>query len=443
MTEFRFPDVAEGIKEGKLISWKVKEGDLVEEDQALCEMETDKSVLEIPSPQKGVIQKLHYFPGQMVPVGEVLVTFAGNETASRPSEEKPTATHLSSPTSVVSSIPSSLSKSSPRILPKDRKLARQLGIDLTQVQGTGKNGRITEQDLRQAVGQTPSARPIVVEHPPSRPALAVPSNRKLSPSQRKRRRELGTTELIPPPSLTLAPASSLIRPMSTQDTQRIKIGGVRAAIKKHMEEAWKIPHASVTVPILADRLIQHLQRAKVARPEVKLTLLSYLVKAAANALENFPTFNASFDDTTQEIILKKAIHIGIAVDTEYGLMVPNIKNANQKTILQLASEVQELAEKARTKKLNPIEITGGTFTVNNLGSLGISAASSIIHLPELAILAIGKMYEQTEKEGLRTYLPLTLTFDHRILDGGDAARFLHFIRQILEDPQMPVDVKTW
>ena len=433
MAEFRFPDVAEGIHEGKLIAWKVKEGDLVEQDQALCEMETDKSVLEIPSPQKGVIQKLHYASGQMVPVGEVLVTFTGNETPQAPEQKLPVPNNTSSTLS-----PSMIA---PRILPKDRKLVRQLGIDLTQVQGTGKEGRITEKDLRQTTGKVSTRAPVIERHP-SQLAMITPSNRKLSPSQRKRRLEFGSTEATPTPS-ALVPIRNSLRSTLTQDVQRVKIGGVRAAIKRHMEEAWKIPHASVTMPILADKLILHLQQAKLNYPAVKLTLLSYFVKTTASALENFSTFNASFDENTQEIILKKQIHIGIAVDNEHGLMVPNIKDANQKTILQIATEIQTLAEKARARKLSPAELSGGTFTVNNLGSLGISAAASILHLPELALLAIGKTYEQTGKDGFHTYLPLTLTFDHRILDGGDAARFLHFIQQVLEDPQVPVDVKTW
>ncbi|MFC1647906.1 dihydrolipoamide acetyltransferase family protein [Nanoarchaeota archaeon] len=438
MAEFKFPDVAEGITEGKLISWKVKEGDNVVNDQILCEMETDKAVLEIPSPEKGIVTKLHFKPGDTVPVGQVLITFDGTKSAD---EAKPEQETKQPEADIKKPTPSKTKAQQGKALPKDRKLAKELGVDLATITGTGSQGRVTADDIKAAAGSAPvkPAEATPVETKPAKPAEQAPAEPtqraqrriRAPPSVRKRARELG----VEVEKLTKTPEAPVpAAPPLPVSGERIKIKGVRAIIKKRMEESWdNIPHAAVQIEFNAEKLVAHRQAAKqrLADKGIKLTYLAYVVRVLADALENFPKFNASIDEKTQEIILKHDINIGIAVDTPDGLFVPNIKEANKKSIAQIAKEIQELAQKARDRKLSLEEMAGGTFTITNIGSFGATSGTTIINYPEVAILMVGRMHDNM--------FPLNLTFDHRIQDGADAGRFLNFMIELLQDPQMEVE----
>ncbi|MEK6967527.1 MAG: dihydrolipoamide acetyltransferase family protein [Nanoarchaeota archaeon] len=433
--EFRLPDVAEGIHEGKLIEWKVKEGSSVEVDQALCDIETDKSVVELPSPRKGKIIKLHFKSGDMVKVGEVLVTFEGEGTLStsiqaRVAEKKEFQQEKTSE-----------QNSEIKILPKERKLARDLGIDITRIKGTGSDGRITAEDIQGSKGMKAVAK----EENEEQKNIPLPAARlRAPPSVRQQARELGVRADQLMGTAQTQPIN--LQPLSI-DGERIKIEGVRATIKKHLETAWRIiPHAAVAIDFNADNLVAHRKNAKsqLEKEGIKLTYLAYIIRVAADALENFPRFNAVVDDATQEFILKKTVDIGIAVDTEYGLVVPVIKNCNQKSIKELAKALQELSQKARDKKLSPNDITAGAFSITNVGSFGAKGGAGIINYPAVAILMVGAIEEKlvlTEGKVIaQKFMPLSLTFDHRILDGADAGRFLQFMIELLSDPKMQVDV---
>ncbi len=527
---FRFPDVAEGIIEGKLIDWKVNEGQTVEADHPLCEMETDKSVLEMPSPKKGLVKRLHFKAGDIVKVGEVLVTLdvdaeagAADADAAAPAEQAPQQIPQKTPTAAA---PSGASAARARgavttagisILPKDRRLADKLHVDITALTGTGQGGRITEDDIKGAAGmpaasqpaQEPAQEPAGIRawpgeqpgaQPGARPEAQQDAQReafahrssvdaagriRASPSVRKLARELGVDietvvssspdgtigaddvqraahgeEIKAAPKRAVAPhtietaeqasrARKTVQPLQEHEGDvREKIEGVRAIIKRRMEEANRyIPHAAVAVEVDIGNLIQEREHDKELLKEkgITLTYLAFIIKVTAAALEKFPRLNASIDDATQEFVLKKHINIGFATDTEHGLVVPNIKDCNHKSISEIAAAVQDLAERARNKRIKPDEVTGGTFSITNVGSFGAVGGLCIINYPEVAILMVSHIQERLElvdgKPVVRKILPLTLTFDHRIIDGADAGRFLNYMAEHLSNPSyMLLDV---
>lgn len=358
--EFRFPDVAEGIHEGKLIEWRVKEGQKVKSDEILCEIETDKAVVEIPSPKKGKILEMPYKSGDVVKVGSILVVLDIEEDVLPNSEDVQTEKK------------EFISRTEPievKAPPSVRRFALAHEVSLEKVAQFVGDDRLTEHDIRFFL--------------------------------------------------------SLKKIPEFEGDTRKKIQGIRAAISKRMQDAWQIPHASITIEIDVSDFDKAFQQSRERYKEVKLTYLSYFVKASALALQNFPIFNSSFDSLTDEIVFRKNINIGFAVDTENGLVVPNIKNCSQKSVLEIAKEITELSNKAREKKLSVSDITGSTFTITNLGSFEAKTGSGILNFPESAILIIGKLEAQK--------IPLNLTFDHRIIDGADAGRFLSFISQKISE----------
>lgn len=472
MEEFRFPDVAEGLHEGKLVEWKVKEGDHVTHDQVLCEMETDKTVLEIPSPHEGIIAKLHFNDGDMVKVGEVLVTFGDEGTApaksptetpaanptetpvDSPAEEPAAATPSEAPAAqTVPATTAPVSQGKVRCLPKDRKLARSLGVDISTIAGSGNNGRVTATDIKAAAGEQPAqpaqSKPTPTEAPKTVEAVTqeeAPKHRRLSPSQRKRIRE-GKPILNMP--IAAQHPTVKARGHEGSEPNRQKITGARDAIRKHMDKAWRtIPHAGVIVEIQVDKLMAHRAAAKGQLKEqgIKLTYLAYILRVVADALENFPVFNAYFDETKDELVYHQRVDIGVAVDTDYGLVVPNIRDCNKKSVAHIAKDIQTFAEKARNKKLAPSEIEPGTLSITNIGSFGAVDGVGIINYPATALLMVGRIKDSlVVKDGKPNYIkvmPFNLTFDHRFIDGADAGRFLNFMRELLEDPQFKVEWGT-
>ncbi|OLC70962.1 MAG: hypothetical protein AUH87_03600 [Deltaproteobacteria bacterium 13_1_40CM_4_54_4] len=391
LCEFKFPDVGEGIAEGEIVRWLVKEGDSVKEDQDLLEVETDKALLTLNSPYTGKVTQLHGKEGEIIKVGDVLTTIeAGGEQATALEAEKRdsgTVVGTLGDNEVVEVV------RPVQATPAVRALAKQMQIDLASVKGTGPGGRITKEDVETAAAKT-------------------------APQAGAEADAYGSVEKIP-------------------------LRGIRRTVAKRMAEASKRV-AEVTIWEDADIIELEQVRAKerkVAEEKgVKLTYLPFLIKAVLPALKVHPYFNASLDEAAEAIILKKYFNVGIAVDTPDGLIVFVIKDADRKNILDLAKETATLAEKARHRKIDLHELKGSTFTITNYGVVGASYGTPIINYPEVAILGLGKIEDRpvvrSGQIAIRKMMPLSLAFDHRVIDGVEAGRFLGVVIQHLEDPNL-------
>ena len=399
--EFRFPDVGEGIAQGEIVRWLVAQGDEVRADQPLVEVETDKAVVEIPAPRAGTILRLPVAAGETIEVGEILAVIGdpdGADAAPQPEAASVVgrldAKTLELPPEPVAAGSQDGATTDGRILaiPSVRKLARDLGVDLSRVTPSGPRGRIRREDVLQAAPQG--------AEPAQQPADA-------------QRDAHGPVELQP-------------------------LTALRRTIAKAMVEA-----ATTAVPITTideadiSELLDWRARSNAAS-DVHLTLLPFIMKAVVAALKQHPALNASLADDQQHLIVKRYYHLGIATDTPDGLIVPVVKDVDRKSLLTLAKEVQHLAELANTRRIPLADLRGGTFTISNYGTVGGIFATPMLHLPQVAILGVGRFLQKpVAYEGavaLRTMLPLSLTFDHRVLDGAAAQRFLNAVMAYLADP---------
>lgn len=417
--EFKFPDVGEGITEGEIVKWLVSEGDPVKEDQPLVEVETDKAVVSLPSPYTGRVLKLNGKPGEVVQVGSVLVTVEIEEKA--PGKEAPSSGG-SSPAAPPSSREKPVKKDAGsvvgkltdaeeewvrpsirgdaaasrevRAIPSVRARAKELGIDLAVIEGTGPGGRITREDLDRF-------------------------------SKKKG-----------------APAGAVDGGIGGA-VERVPFRGVRrSAAKRVSESSQKV--AAVT--FIDDADITQLEQVRTNKKRLaeekgfKLTYLPFIVKAVIAGLKEYPYLNAVLDEEREEIILKKYYHVGIAIDTPEGLMVFNLKNADRKSILDLASEISALTKKAFARTIDLADLKGGTFTLTNYGVIGGIYGTPIINYPEVGILGLGKIEDKAVVRSgeivVRKILPLSLTFDHRVIYGAEAARFMNSVIEHLEDPDL-------
>ncbi|MBI5643443.1 MAG: 2-oxo acid dehydrogenase subunit E2, partial [Deltaproteobacteria bacterium] len=404
--EFKLPDLGEGITEGDIVSWKVKEGDGVEEHQVVVEVETDKAIVEVPSPKKGKVLRRNKSEGDTVKVGETLVTIeTEGAAAAEPAGRKAAGEERARPESfsVVGTMPE---KEEVMASPKARALAKKLGVDISNINGTGPGGMVTEDDVRAGQLQPPQA------------PLPVPEETKAEALKKEAPKEdrFGTIERIPIKGVRKSIAKNLL---ASQRTAAFVTGMDDADVT----ELWDL----------------RARERRVAREQgIHLTFMPFFMKAVQHALLSHPNFNGSVDEERGEIILKKYFNIGVAVTTPEGLMVSVVKNVEKKTILELASELQELSRKARDRKITLEELKGSSFTISNYGSFGGVYATPIINYPDIAILGTGKISEKPWiKNGsivIRRILPLSLTFDHRVVDGADAAMFLSKVIKYLEDP---------
>ncbi len=407
-TDFRLPDLGEGVHEGEVVRIMVEEGQRVSEDQALVEVETDKARVEIPSPFSGVVAKIHVAEKQVVNVGDVMVTF--ETTAATPAAVAAKAPPNVAPRAHAAPAqpaapPSRLMPASPAV----RRLARDLGVDLEKLQGSGPGGRVQREDVERAAPW------------PSRPAAAphVPS--------------LGRV-LLGPPGVGAGhagtPGTDTWGP-----TRREAISRARRTIAETMaRSASTIPHVTDS----DDADITDLDRLRRGH-ERKLTILPFVVRACAMALRKHPVFNATFDAAAGEIVHRDYVSIAIAVHTPRGLIAPVIRGADGISIAQLASALAALASKARTASFEVNDTRGGTFTISNAGAMGGSRYSTpIINDNQSAILALGRSRtEPRVVEGAivpRLVLPLSLSFDHRIIDGAMEVAFMQEIITLLEHP---------
>lgn len=419
--DFKFPDVGEGITEGEIVRWRVKEGDKVREHDVIAEIETDKAIVQVPSPKSGKITRIHHREGDTIHVGETLATIAeeGEEIieSAEKAMEMPQKAAPQKGVAVVGQLEEAVDVEKPverakpaaisvdaEVLPAVRRLARELSVDLTSISGTGKAGRISEEDVRKAAGTAGKE----VEEEKEQAVVRI-----------ERKYDMyGYVERVPLKGVRKAVARNMVKSKLT------------APHVTHMDEA----------DVTELYAVHEKEKAVAAKKGIKLTYLPFVVKAAVAALKAHPSMNASMDDEHEEIILKKYYNIGIAVDTEDGLIVPVIKEASEKTILEIAAETEKLADAARKRRLDLADMKGGTFTITNVGSVGGLHATPIINWPEAGILALGRIYDKAvvrnKKIVSRKMLPLSVSFDHRIVDGAEAARFTNTLKEHLEDPEL-------
>ena len=407
--DIRLPRLGEGADSGSVVSILVKVGDQVRKDQPVLELENEKAVAAIPSTAAGTVTKVYVKPGDKISVGQPILALSENGGAASaealPARE---ARRVSAPRAPVAPSPvlaESASGEPPAASPSIRKLARELGIDLARVRGSARGGRIVLEDVRayiQFLQQTAGAAG-------GRPAAAPKP-----PAERIDFSKWGPVT---------------VQPMS----------GLRQTVLQRMTASWTtVPHvtqfdAADVTDLLA---LKKQYDAAYEKKGTKLTLTAFILKAAAATLKQHPKFNASLDEAARAVVFKQYYHLGVAVDTEAGLMVPVIRDVDKKTLFQVSRELNELAEKARQRKVTAEELQGGTFTISNQGGIGGAHFTPIVKLPEVAILGVGQGRRTPVVRGgamePRMLLPLGLSYDHRVIDGGDAARFIRDLVKAIE-----------
>lgn len=422
--EFTLPDLGEGISEAQIVRVLVKDGDVVTEDQYLMEVETDKAAVEIPSPYAGVVGIVHVHDGQTVHVGDVIVTFddtgetvpaaaksvaATAEAPAAPTKEPPAAPKAPHAAEAPTAPPPR--KTTAPAAPAVRKLARELGVNLDAITGTGPGGRITKQDVERDAAAPqevpPAPAPTVIPRRPTPPAT-------------------------PPPGIADTDKWGPIR--------REPLNQIRKTIAKQMSRsAATIPHVTHTDEAditELDRMRRDLNQATNNDP--KMTPMTFVIRATCMALRKYPIFNASFDEDGEQIIYKEYINIGVAVDTERGLIVPVVRNADQLSLRAIAYQLRTIADRIRATQFGIEDLRGGTFTITNVGALGGLFTTPIINHPEVAILALGRSRKvptiQNDDIQESLVLPVNLSFDHRATDGANAARFTKELISYLETP---------
>ncbi|MEM0121600.1 MAG: dihydrolipoamide acetyltransferase family protein [Thermoprotei archaeon] len=408
--EFKLPDIGEGISEGEIVKWHVKEGEMVREEQPLVEVMTDKVTVTIPSPVSGRVSEILAREGEKVKVGQVLVRLAtdgGHPTQAAPSVAQPIPESVSSQPQAQAPQAEGGQR---RILapPAVRKLARDLGVDISKVVGTGEGGRITELDVRNYANQ------IKMQAAPQGGAAIEAVQPKL-------------------------PSEAKPYPFADRLEERVPLRGLRRTIADRMVKSmYTIPHVTHFDEVDATTLsrLRELLKPAAEKKGIKLTYLPFIVKALCVALKEYPYINASLDDEKHEIVLKKYYNIGIATAVPEGLVVPVVHDADKKNLFEVAEEIARLSEAARQNKLTLEDVRGSTFSVTNIGSIGGVSATPIINYPEVGILGVYRMVKKPVVVGesivVREILPITLTFDHRVLDGAVAASFVGRLKQILE-----------
>jgi pyruvate dehydrogenase E2 component (dihydrolipoamide acetyltransferase) len=417
--DFRLPDLGEGLTEAEIVKVLVAEGDQVQEDQPVLLVETEKAQVELPSPFGGKVAKVHVRAGERVKVGSVLFSFDAPGGAAAPTHATPApAARPSRAAAAPAAAPAPAAAASPAATPATRRLARELGVDLAGVTGSGPGGRITDEDVRGAAGKAPAA---------ARPSDAPRPEGPAEPG-----RPLDLARELP----------ALPRFEQWGPVEREPLRGIRRRSAEHLALAWSvIPHVTqhdeADITALETLRRRHQERVKGWGGELTLTVL--LVKAAAIVLQAHPRFNASLDHQSGELVLKRYYHIGVAVDTEHGLVVPVVRDVDKKRVRELAIELPKLAARTREGKASLEDLRGGTFTVTNTGALGGTGATPIINYPEVAILGVGRAREMpVARDGqvvVRLILPLSLAFDHRVIDGMAAARFGSDFVRLLADPE--------
>ncbi|QOR68398.1 2-oxo acid dehydrogenase subunit E2 [Cytobacillus suaedae] len=429
--EFKLPDIGEGIHEGEIVKWFVKPGDEVNEDDVLCEVQNDKAVVEIPSPVKGKVLEVLVEEGTVAIVGDTLIKFDApgyeNLKFKGDDEDKPKKEEAkANPTQEETKADSKEVEVDPSrrviAMPSVRKYAREKGVDIKAVQGSGKNGRIVMADIDSFLQG------------------GAPVTAATETSEEVTTQETVTAKAENKEKAT--PAKQPI-PAGQYPETREKISGIRKAIAKAMVNSkHTAPHVTLMDEVDVTALVAHRKKFKGIASDkgIKLTYLPYVVKALTSALREFPALNTSLDDATDEIIHKHYYNIGIAADTDKGLLVPVVKDADRKSIFTISNEINELAGKARDGKLGSDDMKGASCTITNIGSAGGQWFTPVINHPEVAILGIGRIAEKPVVNNgeivVAPVLALSLSFDHRMIDGATAQNALNHIKRLLNDPQL-------
>lgn len=415
--EFLLPDLGEGIAEAQIIRVMIKPGDRIEEDQSLMEVETDKAAVEIPSPFAGIAQQVHVSEGETVNVGKVIVTFDGGDgdgdvrTSKAATVTASIATATAPPLIKAPKVEAQPSSSPPRkttvaAAPVVRKLARELGVDLDAVQGTGPGGRISREDVERSAsaGQGPAATPTRSRMEPPEPLPGIKGTDKWGPIRRE-------------------PLSQIRKTIATQ-------------MSRSVQTAVHVTHGDDADITELERVRRQLN--ELTNNDPKLTITTFVIRALCVVLRKYPIFNSSVDLEGGQIIYKDYVNLGIAVDTDRGLVVPVIRNVDTMSLRAIALELRSIADRIRTRKFAVEDLRGGTFTITNVGALGGTFGTPIINYPEVAILGMGRARETpVYRNDLLTkalILPLFLSFDHRATDGANAARFTREVIGYLETP---------
>jgi pyruvate dehydrogenase E2 component (dihydrolipoamide acetyltransferase) len=504
MREFKLPDVGEGVAEGELLTWHVEPGDRVTEDQVVAEVETDKAVVDVPSPVDGTVRELRAEPGDIVPVGDVLLTFDVDG-------EAPTGASEASDSADAGAAGDGPASGHVFAPPSARRLARELDVDLATVDGSGPGGRVTEGDVRAAAegdgtdgrddesddGLTSVVSAVDATAAPPEATdrdrtLATPATRRVAqelgvdldsvPTGETRDGEAYVTEAAvreyaeaqqraqaadaaavaegaKAAETAVEPADGSL-PVATGEAERREpYRGVRKTIGEAMERSkYTAPHVTHHDTVDVSDLVEARARLKPRAEEegVKLTYLPFVMKAVVAALEDHPVLNTSLDEDNEEVVYRNYYHIGVATATDVGLMVPVVEDVDDKGLLEIAAEVTDLTARARDRSISRDELRGSTFTVTNFGAIGGEYATPIINYPETAILGLGAIEQRptvvdsetrSVSDGAsdsaasaevvaRHTLPLSLSIDHRVIDGAEAATFVNTLKEYLADPTL-------
>ena len=416
---FKLPDLGEGIHEGEVLAILVSVGDPVKEGDPILEVETDKAAVEIPSPYTGTVREIVVKQGDIVKVGDVLMTFSDGEKeeaveaerqVEKPAKPVEKVVPMPAPARAEGPVPAS---------PATRRLARELGVDLRQVTPTGPGGLVTADDVKAHAAKGKEVEE-VAEAPIEKPAAGVP---------------------------VAAPVPALPDFSRWGPVERLPVRSIRRATAKQMTLAWsQIPHVhnQEWVDMTKLEAFRQNHKAEIEAKGGKLTPTVFAMKAAATALKTYPKFNATLDTEAGELVIKHYFHIGVAVNTDDGLIVPVIRDVDRKSIVELCIELNDLVQRTRERKATLEEMQGGTFTITNVGPMGGGFFAPIINYPEVAILGMGSarmqaVVKEKEENGYeivaRLMMPIVLCIDHRVLDGADALQFIRVLKEALEDPE--------
>ena len=433
--QFKLPDIGEGIAEGEIVKWFVKAGDTINEDDTLLEVQNDKSVEEIPSPVTGTVKNVIVPEGTVANVGDVLVEIDApghnDAPASAPAQPEANTAQAATPAPTAAAQPAEATGKAAKdsgkkvlAMPSVRQFARENGVDITAVTPSGKGGRVTKADVEAFIsggGQAPATSAAPAAETQAAPAQSTPAAA-TAPAEKPKAftSNLGDLE------------------------ERVAMTPTRKAIAKAMVNSkHTAPHVTLHDEVEVSKLWDNRKRFKEVAAEqgTKLTFLPYVVKALTATVKKFPVLNASLDDANQEIVYKHYYNIGIATDTDHGLYVPNVKNADTKGLFAIANEINEKAALAHDGKLTGEDMRNGTITISNIGSVGGGFFTPVINYPEVAILGVGTIAQQpiVNAEGeivVGRVMKLSLSFDHRIVDGATAQKAMNNIKRLLAEPEL-------
>ncbi|WP_018755647.1 dihydrolipoamide acetyltransferase family protein [Paenibacillus terrigena] len=419
--EYLFPELGEGLHEGEIIKMHIKPGDIITDEDIIMEVQNDKAIVEVPSPVNGKVLEVLTKDGQVCHMGQVVAIIdaegdipeqaAPAESAAAPAPAAAEAPATAAPQAAAA--PVAAPNKEVLATPSVRKFAREQGVDIATVNGTGKNGKVSREDVQAfANGGAPAAAPAAA----------------------------AATEAAAP-----AAAAANVAVTANGEEERVPFKGIRKAISNAMvKSAYTAPHVTIMDEVDVTELVAFRTRMKPVfeKKGVKVTYLPFIVKALVAACRQFPAMNAMIDEANNEIVYKKYYNIGIATDTDNGLIVPVIKDADRRNIWTVASDIKDLATRGRDGKLGPNELKGSTITITNIGSAGGMFFTPIINFPEVAILGTGRISEKAVvKNGEIVAAPvmaLSLSFDHRLIDGATAQNFMNYIKMLLANPDLLV-----